>query len=77
MVVIRKGLALLRKLLVFMIAAPLFVVGLILIPLPGPGLLTCLVALMIFSLEFDFAKPHVKRIKRELASIWEMRRKFD
>jgi uncharacterized protein (TIGR02611 family) len=66
-----------RKIVVLVIGVPLFVIGIILIPLPGPGLLVCFLALFIISLEYDFAKPHVERIKQELKKIWDTRHRFD
>lgn len=47
-----------RKLAVILIAAPVFIIGLILIPLPGPGLLICFLGLAILSLEFESARKH-------------------
>jgi len=66
-----------RKTLVVIVSLPIFILGLILIPLPGPGLLVCLLALFILSLEFDFAKVYVERIKAELKKIWDTRHRFD
>ncbi len=65
----RKPISYLRKIAAVIIGVPLFIVGLILIPLPGPGLLVCFAALFIISLEFDWAKPHLERSKAELKKI--------
>lgn len=64
-----KSLSFLRKIVILLIAVPLFIVGVILIPLPGPGLLICAAALFLLSLEFDAAKPHMERVKKELKKI--------
>lgn len=39
------------------------IVGLILIPLPGPGLLVTIAGLFILSLEFTWADRHFQRVK--------------
>ncbi len=64
-----KTVSYLRKLAVALIGVPLFIVGIILIPLPGPGLLICFLALFILSLEFDWAKPYLDRAKVEIVKI--------
>jgi uncharacterized protein (TIGR02611 family) len=65
----RKTVSLLRKIGILIVAVPLFIVGVILIPLPGPGLLVCFAALFLLSLEFEQAKPHVERIRKQLDKI--------
>lgn len=60
-----------RKILVALIGFPLLVLGLVLIPLPGPGLLVCFVALFILSLEFDWAEKHFENVKAKIKLIWE------
>lgn len=50
---------LLKKILVVLIGFPLLLLGLVMIPLPGPGLLICIGALFILSLEFDWARRHL------------------
>jgi uncharacterized protein (TIGR02611 family) len=64
-----KPIKLLRKLLVLLIGIPVFVLGIILIPLPGPGLLVCLLALMILSYEFDSAKKYRDKVLKKVRSI--------
>ncbi len=59
----------LRKIVVFVIGVAIFVIGVILIPLPGPGILICFVGLFILSLEFDWVKPHLDRVKKELQKV--------
>lgn len=59
----------LRRLLVAILGFPLLVIGIILIPLPGPGLLVCLLALFILSLEFNWANRYFERSKLELKKI--------
>ena len=59
----------LRKVIVAAIGLPLFAVGLILIPLPGPGLLTCFLALFILSLEFDWASRRFQTVKKQVVTL--------
>ena len=62
----KRAIKYIRKGVVALVGSLVLVIGIILIPLPGPGLLVCLLGLFIFSLEFDWAKPHVERLKRKL-----------
>jgi uncharacterized protein (TIGR02611 family) len=59
----------LRKLVVAMIGFPLLIVGLVLIPLPGPGVLVCLVALFVLASEFDWAHKYYELAKTKLNNI--------
>lgn len=61
-----------RKLIVAAIGIPLLVVGIILIPLPGPGLLICFAAFFILSLEFDWAKGYLEKIKSKFKEIFDV-----
>ncbi len=54
----------LRKIGVALVGIPLVIIGFILVPLPGPGLLVSFAGLFILSLEFDWAKPYMERIKK-------------
>jgi uncharacterized protein (TIGR02611 family) len=51
-----------RKILVSLAGFPLIVLGIILIPLPGPGILVILLGLLVLSIEFDWAKRHRDRL---------------
>ena len=66
----RKTKALIRKIVILAVGLPLFALGLILIPLPGPGLLVCFLALFILSFEFDWAEKRLEQVKNELKKIW-------
>lgn len=59
-----------RRLTVSLIGFPLLLVGIILIPLPGPGLLVSFVAVLILSLEFDWAGTKREQIKQEFKKIY-------
>ncbi len=56
----------LRKIVVALVGVPLLILGIILIPLPGPGLLISFAGLFVLSLEFEWAKPHMEKIKKQL-----------
>jgi uncharacterized protein (TIGR02611 family) len=53
-----------RKIFVALAGTVVLIIGIILIPLPGPGLLVCLAAFLIYSLEFEWFKPHVERTRK-------------
>lgn len=58
-----------RKIIVVLVAVPIFAIGVILIPLPGPGLLICLLALIILATEFDWARKRADNIKDRIKNI--------
>ena len=59
----------LRKIIALILGVPVLIVGLILIPLPGPGILISLLGLIILAQEFDWAEKHVERGKAELKKV--------
>ena len=58
-----------RKVLISAIGYPLILLGIVLIPLPGPGLLISLLGLFILSYEFDWAKKRKQQAQHELEKI--------
>jgi uncharacterized protein (TIGR02611 family) len=62
---------LIRKVLVLAFGLPLLLVGIILIPLPGPGLVLCFLGLMVLSLEFDVAKKYLDKTKDAFRRIYK------
>lgn len=66
-----KAFRIFRKVAVVAISLPIFVLGIILIPLPGPGLLISLLALVILSLEFEKARFYRDKIFAQLKKIWQ------
>lgn len=52
------------------IGFPLMIVGIILIPLPGPGILMTLLGFFILSLEFKWAERRMERPKAELMKLY-------
>ncbi len=51
---------------------PLLLVGIVLIPLPGPGLLVCLGALVLLAQEFEWAKAPLDKLRAKMKQAWEM-----
>jgi uncharacterized protein (TIGR02611 family) len=64
-----RSVKILRKIIVAFIGVPIIVLGIILIPLPGPGILIVFLGLFILSLEFEWVRPHMERAKGELQKI--------
>jgi len=62
--------SLLRKLLVLIIGLPILVIGIILIPLPGPGLVVCFIGLFILSFEFPFAQKYLDKTRDAFRKIY-------
>lgn len=66
----RRMRKLLVQLVTLIIGLPLLALGLILIPLPGPGLLVCFVALFVLSFGFDWSKKYLEQIKAAFKAIY-------
>jgi len=66
----RRSVKHLRKILSLAVGLPVFIVGVILIPLPGPGLLLCFVGLYVLSLEFDWAEQRLSAARRQIKAIY-------
>ncbi len=64
-----------RKAVIAVVGGLLTIVGLILIPLPGPGFLIVFAGVFILSLEFDWFKPHVERTKKLVKSAAQPKKK--
>ncbi len=54
------------------IGFPVLILGLILIPLPGPGILVTLAGLFILAIEFEWAKKHHQRIRDQFKKLIKM-----
>lgn len=59
----------LRKALVVAAGVPLVLLGFVMIPLPGPGLLVIVGGLFVLSLEFDWAKRHLAYARSKLTAM--------
>lgn len=58
-----------KKIGVLLVGIPLVILGIILVPLPGPGLLVSFAGLFVLSLEFEFARKHKDRLSGELKKV--------
>lgn len=54
---------LIRKFAITILGLSVLLLGLILIPLPGPGVLVSILGLFILSKEFEWAERHLDRAK--------------
>lgn len=66
-----KAVKLLKKTVFGLVGLLILVIGIILLPLPGPGLLVCLLGLLVLSLEFEWAKSHRDNLKGRFEKIWQ------
>lgn len=62
---------LLRKLIILVIGLPILALGVVLVPLPGPGLLVCFVGLFVLSLEFTLARKYLDKVKDALRRVYD------
>lgn len=53
-----------RKLAVAVVGTLLVIIGIILVPLPGPGFLVIFAGIFVLSLEFVWFEQHVERTKK-------------
>lgn len=60
-----------KRVIICLIGFPLLGLGIILIPLPGPGLLVSFLALIILSAEFDWAKNRLMTAKIKIKEIYQ------
>jgi uncharacterized protein (TIGR02611 family) len=61
----------LRKTIVFLVGSVVIIIGVILLAIPGPGLLTIAAGLIILSTEFEWADRHLKNVKKRISSAYE------
>lgn len=62
---------LLRMAFSIIVGIPIIVIGIILIPLPGPGLLITFLGLFVLSIGFDSVKPYFENAKAALVKLWQ------
>lgn len=67
----RKFNRILKKVILSLIGFPILIVGLILIPLPGPGVLISILGLFILSFAFESIKPHLEKYKKVIYGIYK------
>ena len=63
------AISVIRKIVIAAVGIPVFIIGIILIPAPGPGLMVCFLGLFILSLEFEWAQKHRDKAKHELSKL--------
>jgi uncharacterized membrane protein len=61
----------LKKIVVTLIGGPIFIIGLILIPLPGPGILICILGLYILSKGYDQLHDLLEKYKQVIVNIYK------
>lgn len=59
----------LKKAVVFLVGSAVVIVGIILLPAPGPGMLVILFGLMILSTEFEWAERHLITVKAKMKAV--------
>jgi uncharacterized protein (TIGR02611 family) len=65
----KQAIGTLRKIVVLCVGLPLLVLGIVLMVLPGPGLLVIAISLIILAAEFPSAKYLLDRGKQELTKL--------
>lgn len=60
-----------RRVIVGLVGFPMLVLGIVLVPLPGPGVLVSLLALFVLSFEFEWAKQPLEDAKNIIKKIYE------
>jgi len=58
-----------RRIVILLTGVPLLIIGIILIPAPGPGLLVCFLGLLVLSIEFEWAKHHRDNVNMQLKKL--------
>jgi hypothetical protein len=59
----------LRKIGVLIIAIPLLIAGIVMLVIPGPGLLAIFLAFVLLANEFEFLKPYKKKLDARLKQL--------
>lgn len=67
----KQSKTILFKIIISIIGVPVLVVGIILIPLPGPGILVTLLGLYILSFAFESVKVHLETYKNKIKDIYK------
>ena len=66
-----------KKVISVILGLPILLLGIILIPLPGPGLLLTFIGLFILSLAFESTKPWEQKLRTHFKVMFdEARRKY-
>lgn len=65
----------LKKVLIAIFGVFVIIIGIILLPLPGPGMLVIVAGLLILSSEFEWAKTHLHNAKKRLNDMYQKTKK--
>lgn len=57
--------------MILIVGSAVFLFGVILLVIPGPGLLVMAAGLLILSTEFEWAERHQKTIRRKISEAYE------
>ena len=71
---LKRTVKIFRKAVISILGFGLIILGIILLPLPGPGFLVIVAGLFVLSLEFEWAERHLNKAKQKLK---QMRDKLD
>lgn len=66
---LKRAIKLIRKMTVALIGITVIIVGIILLVLPGPGILVVIAGLFILSLEFDRAEKYMNQLKAHFEKV--------
>ncbi|HSX17775.1 MAG TPA: PGPGW domain-containing protein [Candidatus Saccharimonadales bacterium] len=58
-----------RKIVIFTVGFIVIIVGILLLVLPGPGVLVIIAGLAILAIEFEWAKRHHQRLKTQFQRV--------
>jgi hypothetical protein len=59
----------LRKVGVLIVAVPLLIAGVVMLVIPGPGLLAIFLAFVLLASEFDSLQPYKKKLEAKLKQV--------
>ncbi len=65
---------LIRQFLMLLLGIPVIIIGIILLPLPGPGWLVILAGLYLISIEVEWARKYFNFVKSKLQQIYDKAR---
>ena len=60
-----------RKIAIALIGATLLLIGIALLVLPGPGMLTIMAGLAVLAAEFAWARLWLRKLKKRSQAMWE------
>lgn len=64
-----------KRILIFTLGVPVIAIGIVLIPLPGPGFLVIAAGLAILSLEFEWARRWLQHTRNHIENMAQQAQK--